>query len=261
MSVLNYDQSFCLNGQFLSGITDIDFSSDFGVGFISTLGSKAFGFAKVNPSVGKVDFSRSLIYADPIINYSGESAFSGQFSSKGVSYGFESGYLGSYSVSCGIGQMPAVSCGISVYGEMKTGAANQSFTAHPEVFVPSPKSISLINDYSSNYIQSFNYSFEVIRKPQYALGHGLFPVEVSTIYPIQVSSSITFHVKNFSPLDLQNFIRNNSSPSFSIRVKNRDLSQTLMTLPMENATIISQDIQGTVDSPLSITLGYKGYLE
>ncbi len=261
-TVLNYDQSFRLGGYDLSGISDITLNSEFSAQKILSLGNKNYGFARIGPSIGVVDFSRQLIYADPVLGYTGDLCCSGVFSYGNVSYGFESGYLNSYSVSCSVGQVPNVSAVIGVYGEMKTGAANHSKVTHPDIFVPSQKSIQISNNYgSSNRIESFDYSLEIPREPKYSVGSNLFPDAVVKNGPINVSASATFGIGGFSPLDLQNFVRYVSLPTFNIVIKNRDLSQTLMTLPVSNAQIVSQEIQGTVDSPLKITLNYQGYLE
>lgn len=261
MSILNYDQTFSFCGQNLSGISDLTFASNLGIGFTPTIGKKTFGFHKTGPSVGVVDFSRALIYADPVLTYTGESPCSGSFSYNAVDYGFESGYLTSYAVSCAVGQIPAISAAISVYGEMKTGVGTQTFAAHPDIFVPSPKSITISHDYaSSNRVKSFDYSLSIPRLPKYSLEGGLFPDEVILNSPIQISTNATFDVGGFTPLDLQHFVRQISAPSFIITIKNR-LSQTLMTLPVNNAQILNQEIQGTVDSPLALTLTYGGYLE
>ena len=261
-TILNYDQSFRFNGYSLSGISDLSFSAEMGVSLVPSLGNKSFGFSKAGPSVGVVDFSRQLIYADPVLQCTGASACSGVFSYGSVEYGFSSGYLTEYSVSCGVGQVPSVSSSITVYGEMKTGASSHTGITHPDIFVPSQRSIILTNDYnSSNRVKSFDYSLSMVRDPRYSVGGGLFPSAVVSILPISVAASATFDVAGFSPLDLQNFVRGISAPNFIIQIKNRDLSQTLMTLPVSNAQILSQEIQGTVDSPLTLTLNYGGYLE
>lgn len=260
--ILNYDQQFSFCGQNLSGVSDITFKSDFGVGYTPTLGTKSFGFHKTGPSVGSVDFSRSLIYADPVLQYTGNSVCSGSLSCNGISYNFESGYLTSYAISCSVGQVPNVSAAISVFGEMKSGANNQTFAPHSDVFIPSPRSISISNSYGQvNRIKSFDWSVAIPRQPKYSIGPNLFPDEVFSPTPLQIVANATFNVSGFSPLDLHQFVRHIDAPTFTINIRNRDLSQNLMTLPVNNAQIISQQVQGTVDSPLSITIQYAGYLE
>lgn len=263
MSVaLNYDQRFSFCGTNLSGLSDLTFKSDFGVGYTPTLGKKTFGFHKVGPSVGSVDFSRSLIYSDPVLAYTGESPCSGNFSYQGTSYNFSSGYLTNYAVSCSVGQVPNVSCSISVFGEMKSGENNQTALTHPDVFIPSPKSISISNDFGdTSKIKSFDWSIAISRQPKYSVGPNLFPDEVFSPTPLQIQAGAVYNVAGFSPLDLQNFVRNISAPDFTIYIRNRDLSQILMTLPVANAQIINQQLQGTVDSPLTLSVQYAGYLE
>jgi hypothetical protein len=260
--ILNYNQEFLFCGQKLSGLSDLTFSSDFGLESFSSLGARQFGFGKAKPSVGQVEFSRSLIYNDPVLGYTGNSPCSGVFSYGEISNGFESGYLGGYSVSCSVGQVPSVSATVSVYGEMKSGVASQSEVSHPDVFIPSPKSITVTSDYSStNRVKSFQWRVECPRRPRYSIGTNLFPDSVEQLFPLRISANIEYDVRGFSFLDLQNFARTVSAPSFSVTIKNRELSQTIMSFPIENAQIVNQQIQGTVDSPLSLGLSYEGYLE
>lgn len=260
--ILNYDQSFLFCGQKLSGLSDLTFSSDFGVQNLAVLGKRQFGFARNGPTIGKVSFSRSLIYNDPVLSKTGDYPCSGLFSYGQTSCGFQSGYLDSYSVNCSVGQVPTVSANLSVYGEMKSGAGIQSEISHPDIFVPSPRSIIVSNDYlSSNRANSFQWSVDCPRKPRYSVGSNLFPDSVEPLYPLRVQASIQYDVRGFSALDLNSFVRGVSSPNFSVTIKDRTLSQTLMTLPVPNAQITAQEIQGTVDSPLSVTLTYEGYLE
>jgi hypothetical protein len=158
--------------------------------------------------------------------------------------------------------VPSVSCGFSVYGEMKSGAATHTGVTHPDIFVPSPRSMEISNDYgNSNRIKSFDYSLEVPRRARYSVGPNLFPDIVEQNGAINITASATFDVGGFSALDLNNFVRYVSAPNFTINIKNRDLSQTIMTLPVSNAQIYNQQIEGTVDAPLSVTLQYQGYLE
>lgn len=261
-SILNYNQSFQVNGYDLSGISSISLETDFNVSNIQTIGRKNFGHTKIGPSVGRINLTRSLIYVDPIVGFTGESCFSGVFSYGQNKYTFESGYLNNYSISCSVGQVPSVSCGFSIYGEMKSGVANHTGVTHPDIFVPSPRSIQISNDYgNSNRVTSFEYSLEVPRRARYSIGPNLFPDIVESNGVISINASATFDVGGFSALDLNTFVRYVSSPSFTINIKNRDLSQTLMTLPVSNAQIASQQIEGTVDAPLSVTLQYQGYIE
>ena len=258
---LNYDQTFVLNGQQLSGVSSLVFDYNFGVGKIETLGAKNFGFTKVSPPEGSVSFNRSLIYNDPLLNYTGDSACSGHFQQNGVTNLFTSGYLTRYSVSCGVGQIPAVSSEIRVFGEMKSGVGGQ-IAAHPDVFIPSPKSIEVSNVYgNSNKVKDFSYSLEIPREPKYSVGANLYPDAVVRNGAIQISASISFDVRGFSPLDVHSFAKEVSAPSFSVNIKDRTLSTTLMSLSVHNAQIISQTLDSNTDSPLTLNLSYEGYVE
>lgn len=259
--MMNYDASFVLNGYPLSGISDVTFSSENSLEVFKTLGARNFGFSKAGPSVGEVDFSRSLIYQDPVLSLTGDSACSGSFSSSSFNYAFYSGYLTDYSVSCSVGQVPTVGTKIKIFGEMKNSADTLPVVTHPDIFVPSPKSISVSTEHSStNRVQSFDCSFAVNREPKYSV-NTLFPDAVVRNGPIDISASVTYNIKNFSPIDLQKFVREISAPSFIISIKDRTLTQTVASFSIQNAHILSHSLQGTVDSPLSLTVNYGGFYE
>lgn len=260
--MMNYDLSFILNGYSLSGVSDVTFSSENSLENFKTLGAKNFGFSKVGPSVGEVDFSRSLIYQDPVLSLTGDGACSGVFSNGSFNYRFYSGYLADYSVSCSVGQVPTVGTKIKVFGEMKNSTETWPPTvAHPDVFVPSPKSISVSTDHSStNRVQSFDFSLAINREPKYSV-NSLFPDGVVRNGPIDISASVTYNVKNFTPIDLQNFVREISSPSFIISIKDRTLTQTVASFSIQNSQVLNHSLQGTVDSPLSLTVNYGGFYE
>lgn len=259
--ILNYNQDFTFNGQKLSGISDVTFASNFGLSLKKSLGAKNFGFAKSEPAVGTLEFSRSLIYNDPVLQLTGDSSCSGQFSYNSINYSFHSGFLSNYQVSCLVGQIPSVSSSFQIFGEMKSGAINDIIVTHPSIYVPSPRSLTVQNSYfSSNRAISIDYSVSCQRDVRYSV-NSIFPDNVSLLRPVNISASIVYNVKGFSAVDLNYFVREVSSPSFIIDIKDRTLSTSLMTLPVSNAQLTSQQIQGTVDSPLAVTLSYEGFSE
>ena len=260
-TILNYDLSFRLGGYDLSGVSSIGLASDFGVGFIPTLGNKSFGMTKVSPSKSSLSMNRSLIYDDPVLGYTGDSPCSGIFTRNSISYGFSSGFLTNYSISCSVGQVPSTSTSFSIYGKIQSGLSQQNLATHPEIFIPSPKSIVISNDFaSSNRAIGFDYSLEIPRKPIYSV-NSIYPDFVLVNGPRKISASITYEIKGFLPLEVDYFVSQLSTPNFSVNIKNRALTSTISSFQVYNAQIISQKIDSNADTPQTLTLEYEGFLD
>ena len=261
MTILGHNQSFRVDGYDLSGVSDVSFSTNYGKSFTPVLGRPNFGFTQTSPPESVVSFSRSLIYADPIFNHTGDSSFSGSFAYNGNVYGFSSGYLTSYSVSASVGQVPSVSASVQIFGELTSGFATQAQENHPSLFVPSPRSISVTSDFgSSDKVTSFNYSISPNRLPQYSINGGLFPDFVGLVDPVRIEGSLTVNLSSQTPKDAMAYLREVFAPQFVIIIKDRMLQNTLMTLPVSNAEIVSSDLSATTDSPLNLNISYQGYL-
>ena len=264
---LNYEAHFFISGQDgspagteLSGIDSLDLGYDNSANVVEPLGSR-LGVTTVGQAVSqKVSFSRSLIYNDPVLAFTGESeVMKGSFNyDNNTSYGFESGYLNSYSVNCAVGAVPRVNASFIVYDEMKSGT-NATGTANTNIFIPSQGSITATCDESStNRVIGFDYSLNLKKIPYYTIGSET-PVEVKHLNPIQYSASVqlevddTFLKSGFSFLDAN---RENKTVSFSI--KGRD-GTTLQDLTIPKASLISEQLNSSADGALKLTLNYIGH--
>ncbi len=129
-TTLNYDCHFFIAGgdgspsaRELSGVQSLDVGYSNSSNIVAPLGSTR-GVMTVGGATNQtVSFSRNLIYEDPILDFTGKSeVMKGSFNyNNNTSYGFESGYLQSYSVNCAVGSVPKVNSSFVVYVEMKSG--------------------------------------------------------------------------------------------------------------------------------------------
>lgn len=260
-TVLNYDLSFSLGGYNLSGISSLDLNSDFGVGFIPTIGNRHFGMTKVSPAQCSLSMNRSLIYSDPVLGYTGDLPCSGIFTKNGIKYGFSSGYLENYAISCSVGQIPSSSSSFSIFGRIQSGLAEQASVPHPEIFIPSPKSIFVSNDFAeTNRVVGFDYSINIPRKAAYSV-NSIDPNYVFVNGPRKISASISYDVGGFLPMDIDFFVSKIFAPSFNVIINNRASPSVVSSFRVENAQIISQQINSSADSPQTLNLEYEGYLD
>lgn len=260
-SVLQYDQSFVVNGYQLSGINSVTVSYSVPLENSLVLGTN-FGYNLNNPMQAEISINRNLLYADPILNFTGDSSFSGSFRYNGNTYDFSSGFLTRYGVSCSVGDIPSVACSISVYGKLEPSYEVLPEETHPPIYIPSPRSIEVSgNDTATNRVKSFNYELNINRQAVFSLDSYKDIDEVVFLPPINISSSIVFDAVNMVPDNYESFLTGVANKFLNIKIKDRNSSNQLVNLIVPNIQEVSQELSANSDDQLTITNNYIGYLE
>ena len=259
--LMNAEQCFFLNGEKLSGLSNVSIGYSNPLELSPTLGNAGFGFMLNGPTEATIEFNRFLIAADPVLNFTGDSSFSGAFNYGGRSYYFETGYLSSYSVSCGVGQTPEASSRISVFCGLKTGAAIQTEQVGEGVFIPSQRSISVSGmDFATNRVKQFNYSLEISRQPIYSIEGGRAAQSVNFILPVNVSATVEIDASNSNMRESYSFTEQSFDNGVNINIQDRTLTTTILDFPIPNAELISESLSSSADGQPSKTIQLAGYL-
>jgi len=259
--ILNADQLFFINGQKLSGVSSLSLGYTNPLENSPVLGNAGFGFAMNGPVEGVVEFSRSLVYQDPLLNFTGDSSFSGNFSYGNRAYSFESGYLTSYSVSCGVGDVPQVNARVSVWCGLTSGQSVASAQVDDGLFIPSPKSISITGmDFASNRVRSFNYSLDISRQPIYSLEGGRKAEIVNFISPINVSASVEMEIGASDMRNSYAYAESFAVDAVSIIIKDRSLANTVASFSIPNAQLLGESIQTSADGQPVKNLNFGGFI-
>jgi len=259
--VLNDNQWFSLNGESLSGVTSASVSYSNSIELSPTLGSPNFGFIVNGPFQTTVSISRLLSENDVFLNYTGQLSFSGAFNYGGKNYSFASGFLSNYSLNCGVGQPPEASVDISVFCELKTGVSEQSPFLFENLFLPSPKSISISGEsFSGNRVGQFNYSLTFERQPVYSIEGGRSAEDVVLVLPIKCSSSVEIDASEENMNQSYSLSREVSDNSVNILVKDRSISKTLFNLPVQNAQISRQSLSLSDNGKPVKNIEFLGFL-
>jgi len=260
--LLNQDNIFYLNGQKLSGVSNLSLGYTNPLENYLTLGAKNFGYFLNGPIESSLEISRSLIYSDPLLAFTGDSFFSGNFSYGGKSYSFQSGYLTNYSVSCSVGEIPQVSSRISILGEFKSGENFLSEQVNDGLFIPSPRTISVSGlDFSSNRVRSFNYSLEVQKQPIFSLEGGRTAQSVNFISPINVSLSVEIEMANSAIRDSFSYCEKKADDSVIITINDRTLNNSISSFEVPNSTLLGESVQVSSDGQPVKSLTFGGFLE
>ena len=268
-TTLNYECRFFIEGVPLNKYTELSGINSLDIGYQNSssinkpLGSVRGVTTVAGSTSQNVSFSRSLIYDDPVLGFTGESeAMRGRFNYKNnnINYGFESGYLQSYSVNCAVGSIPKVNASFVVYDEMRSGLPVPQGNLSPlSIDVPSQGSMTATCDNSAtNRVLGFDYSLSIKKIPYYTIGSET-PVEVKHINPIEYTAAVQIDVDDIFLASGFSFFeegRSDKNVSFSVQGRN---GTTLQTLTVPNASLVSEQLNASADGSVRLTLNYIGH--
>ena len=255
---LNTDSHFFVSGQQLSGVESLDIGYKNSATVLNPLGYSKGVTAISGPPSQEVSFSRNLIYADPILDYTGSKPISGSVNYNGNSYGFKSGYLTSYSVSCAVNSIPKVNTKVVVYDEMNDAVDATGATA-TTIVIPNQGSISATCDNSTtNRVVGFDYSLTVNRKPYYTIGAEV-PSAVTMISPIDYSATVQIEVDDAfleSGFAFLGTGKNSKTVTFTLNGKD---GTSIQSLSIPNACLVGEALNASSEGAIRLTLNYMGH--
>ena len=266
-TTLNYESHFFISGQNasvsareLSGVESLEIGYQNTANVANPLGYKRGVTTIGGPTVQEVSLSRYLIYDDPLLDFTGDGQIiKGSFNyNNNSSYGFESGYLNSYSVNCAVGSIPKVNAKFTVYDEMRSGVS-ASGTTSTNIYIPSQGSISATCDNTTtNRVVGFDYSLTVLKQPYYTIGLET-PVEVKHLDPIQYSASVQLEVDDVFLESGYSFLgtgKESKAVSFTVNGRN---GESLQSLTIPNACLVGEQLSSSADGAVRLTLNYMGH--
>lgn len=280
---LSYDQNFYVNGTGLSGVQSINGTYGVSEQSINIAGHGYVNSILAGPLEGQFIINRTLINEDALLNMTGENtAFSGvvsynaQGSPNTGSFGFYSGYLTSYSLSCEVGNLPNVSTEIAVYGDLGPGLLSASETADAgsvsvtdkAIDAPNMGTMSITCDElktNTNRIVSFTHEISCPRQAIYALPTSAsdtkakFPVQVDLVYPIEQTTNLTLEIDDYQTKNLYDYLTGVYTGDVNIAINGND-GTNLATFGLDSARMISESFSSEVDGVASVNMTFKKYI-
>lgn len=259
-AVLNYEQAFYLSGILLSGVTSVDGSYSVNENPINIIG-QGYTYPTLNGEmIGNFSIQKYYIGQDPLLNYIGDNPISGSVNFNNKSFGFESGYLTSYELSCSVGSIPQSSAGIIVYGNLGSGINASGSTPHPDVQIPNQGSISLnTTGYQNNRITDFSYSLEIQRSPIYKIGSA-YPVQVDRKTPLMQKLSIAMDINEHEVVQMREYLINPKQQDVTLSFRNPINNSTIENFNLNKARLVSNRISSNSDDMLTVSLDYEAYI-
>jgi hypothetical protein len=258
-ATLNYENYFFLNNSTISGITSVDGSYNINYAPIKTIGVGYNKQVMAEVPVANFSINKYLLYNEPFLNFTGENqdktakSFRGSLNYSNKKFGFLSGYLNSFNLSCSVGEIPTTTSDIVIYGDVGPNYDASGNLKAPYISVPQVKDIILnCSGSSTNRITNFDYTINCQKKPIYTLYQSGYsysgptgptapvanyiPAEVLLNLPIEIDASFTLEVDDYTSKSLYTILNNDVDANFSISINGTVFEDA--TLPVNGSDLV-----------------------
>ena len=97
------------------------------------------------------------------------------------------------------------------------------------------------------------------RQPIYKVG-SKDPVEVCLIKPLEMTANFTLSVDDYETKRVLDILESPQTSNIKVLIKSADLSQTLQTYEITNASLVSETLSSSTDAEMTVNLSYQGYV-
>ncbi len=301
----SYEQIFYLGGTGVSGIRNLSAGYSVGQKQIKALGAGFTQEVISEPLRGDMSMTRDMLYQDPVLGLTGEAAISGtllygvELDGAEKVYGFNTGYLTSYSINCNVQDVPTIESTFAVFGQLGSGVRegeldysgvaplqNLGVVNHESVFLT-------FNGSGTNRAVSASQTYNINRVPIYTLDQKTSeiyyaPSEVLTEYPIDITTNLTIEMDDYETANMIDNIRSGNYQTLGVEIRLGAKAETLdghavvgdkLCLQDNNGDclgddgdgitryeflsttghLVSESIESSVDGVLSVNLEFKDY--
>ena len=272
-------EKLTINGSGISGVQSLTASYDSVAQPVRNLGISTIDYYPEGPQqatlsvdtlmthfLPPVDDFSSYTSRDPMQNFTGTFPFSGIVEHGDKRFYFTEGYLETYSVACGIGQIPQSSTSSVIYGNFGTGARFDSWKQFddglttPELSIPSYGSMEInLDTFETNRVSSFNVNIATPRLPLYAIGldtpTGVIagtPIEVNLNFEIQPDD---YEIKNMRLIPGETIFKNTE-----ISLKKNNTNDILLTYSFDNMLLTSESFSASSDSNATLNFNLRTFI-
>ena len=301
----SYEQIFYLGGTGVSGIRNLSAGYSVAQKTIRALGAGFVQEVIAEPLRGEMSMTRDMLYQDPVLGLTGEAPVSGtllygvELDGAEKVYGFNTGYLTSYSINCDVQDVPTIESSFAVFGQLGSGVRegeldysgvaplqNLGVVNHESVFLT-------FNGSGTNRAVSASQSYNINRIPIYTLDQKTSeiyyaPSEVLTEYPIEITTNLTIEMDDYETANMIDNIRSGNYQTLGVEIRLGAKAETLdghavvgdkLCLQDNNGDclgddgdgitryeflsttghLVSESIESSVDGVLSVNLEFKDY--
>tara|TARA_R110000824_G_scaffold119506_1_gene273600 strand:- start:1 stop:606 length:606 start_codon:yes stop_codon:yes gene_type:complete len=197
-------------------------------------------------------------------NFTGDIPFSGIIDYGTEKIYFSQGYLETYSVSCGIGEIPQTSTTSIIYGDFGTGVLFSEYAQGvpliPSLNIPSYSSMEVnLDEFSSNRMTSFSVDIATPRVPIYTLNADK-PAKVIAGTPIEVNVNFSLDVDDYKIKNMRLVPDETIFKNTTITLKKNNSDTTLLSYSFDNMLLTSESFQGGVGSNATANFNLRSFI-
>ena len=201
---------------------------------------------------------------DVMQNFTGDIPFSGIIDYGTEKIYFSQGYLETYSVSCGIGEIPQTSTTSIIYGDFGTGVLFSEYAQGvpliPSLNIPSYSSMEVnLDEFSSNRMTSFSVDIATPRVPIYTLNADK-PAKVIAGTPIEVNVNFSLDVDDYKIKNMRLVPDETIFKNTTITLKKNNSDTTLLSYSFDNMLLTSESFQGGVGSNATANFNLRSFI-
>jgi len=200
---------------------------------------------------------------DVMQNFTGDIPFSGIIDYGTEKIYFSQGYMETYSVSCGIVEIPQTSTTSTIYGDFGTGSFPfwaQTSETPTSLNIPSYSSMEVnLDEFSSNRMTSFSVDIATPRVPIYTLNADK-PDKVIAGTPIEVNVNFSLDVDDYKIKNMRFVPDETVFRNATITLKKNNSDTTLLSYSFDNMLLTSESFQGGVDSNAAANFNLRSFI-
>ena len=200
---------------------------------------------------------------DLMQNFTGDLPFSGVIDYGTKQIYFTQAYLETYSVSCGIGEIPQISTSAVIYGTFGTGKFEswaQSSETPGSLNVASYNSMEVnLDEFTSNRMLSFSVDIATPRIPIYALNQAV-PTQVIAGTPVEVSVNFSLDVDDYEIKNMRFVPDQTVFKTAKITLNKNNSTTKLLEYSFDNMLLTSESFEASTNSNAGVNFNLRSFI-
>jgi hypothetical protein len=206
----------------------------------------------------------SQMSLDVMQNLTGNIPFSGIIDYGAEKIYFSEGYLETYSVSCGIGEVPQTSTTSTIFGDFGTGVLFSEYAQAPGLIpslnIASYNSMEVnLDEFTTNRMRSFSVDIATPRVPIYTLNADK-PAKVIAGTPIEVNVNFSLDVDDYEIKNMRFVPDETVFRNATITLKKNNSDTTLLSYSFDNMLLTSESFQGDAKSNAVANFNLRSFI-
>jgi len=206
----------------------------------------------------------SQMSLDVMQNLTGNIPFSGIIDYGAEKIYFSEGYLETYSVSCGIGEVPQTSTTSTIFGDFGTGVLFSEYAQAPGLIpslnIASYNSMEVnLDEFTTNRMRSFSVDIATPRVPIYTLNADK-PAKVIAGTPIEVNVNFSLDIDDYKIKNMRFVPDETVFRNATITLKKNNSDTPLLSYSFDNMLLTSESFQGAANSNAAANFNLRSFI-